>query len=165
MQSTNVFIPRSSAPSFFASSGSKAGSPAMAGMQMSARTKSKTGVRFMSVTIRCGERQPSPPPILELQSRDAAELTLVVRDERQPARDGLRRDERIQRTDRRAGALQLRAYPCIRDRIKGGELLQGYRTKKVLDQVQRPCRSRDFRCACAKLGFRHHADYHIVACV
>src|SRR5712664_675858 len=61
-------------------------------------------------------------PVFQAQSRDPAELALVVRDQNQLPPDRLRRDQRVERTDGRARALELRAHARIRAGVARGEL-------------------------------------------
>ena len=59
-------------------------------------------------------RPPLTCPVLNMQTRDPAELALIIGNEDQFATDGLRRDQRIQRTDGCAGTLELRPHLSIR---------------------------------------------------
>lgn len=78
----------------------------------------------------------STHPVRDRKTRDTAELALVVRDQRQPARHGLCGDERVQWADRSAGAFELCTHLRVNDCIAGAELDDGERPEKVLDQAE-----------------------------
>src|SRR6266581_2444704 len=102
-------------------------------------------------------------PVFQAQSRDPAELALVVRDEDQLPPDRLRRDQRVERTDGRARALQLRADARIRDGVARGELDDRQRPEEVLDQAHGLHGRRALCRARAELGLGDDADRDVRA--
>src|ERR1041385_6230219 len=79
----------------------------------------------------------SARPVRDGEAGDSPKLSLVVRDNGQLARDCLRRDQRVERPDRGAGAFELRANGRIRDCILRREIDDRQWAQKILDQTQR----------------------------
>jgi hypothetical protein len=102
-------------------------------------------------------------PILDAQTRNAAELPHVIRDQSQIPSHGLGGDERVEWANGSAGALQLRSHSRVNNCVLRRELEDEQGAKKIFDQAESFAGRRALGGASPKFSLGHHTHRDIFA--
>lgn len=107
-------------------------------------------------------RLASGRPVLDVQSGHSAELPLVIGHEHELSSHCLRRDQCVERADRRSRSFEFRADSRIRGRIRRVKLDYRQRSQKVLDQPKGFCGGGTLRGPGSELALGDDADCNII---